>query len=133
MPFSDKKKEWLKSVAGLTDDAIKDWEGNLSKLGDQLKGMGLDWKDIEPDDVTGTLATLTKAMTDVSIVVGTLSESVKKLSLDMDTQISNVFKAEVAKLPQGFKASESPNNVVDDKSKEKDMSWFGEIIAKGVK
>lgn len=133
MPFSDKKKEWLKSVAGLTDEAIKEWEGNLTKLSDQLKGMGLEWKDAEPDDVTGQIVALTKAITDVTAVVGTVVEKVKTLSTDMDTKVASVFQAEVAKLPQGFQASQSKDNVVDDKTSQKNMEWFGNIISQAVK
>lgn len=133
MPFTEKKKTWLKDVAKLTDEAIAEWENNLTKLGDQLKGLGIEWKEAEVDDVTSQIATLTKAVTDVTAVVVPLVEVVKKLNTDMDTKVAAVFQAEIAKLPQGFKASESKDNVVDAKQNDNNMAWFGEVISKGVK
>ena len=133
MPFTDKKKAWLKDVAKLTDESITEWENNLTKLGDQLKGLGIEWKETDVDDVTGQIANLTKAVTDVTSVVVPLVEVVKKLTTDMDTKVAAVFQADIAKLPQGFRASESKENIVDKKQDSNNLEWFGQIISKGVK
>lgn len=131
MPFTEQKRNWLKSVAGLSDDVINGMEKDVDGLASNLKTLGLEFKEGE-ENLAQTVATLTKTIADLSAIVVTQKSSIEKLEQGLDAKVEEVFKAEVAKLPQGYKASESSDNIVDKKESSQDISWFEETVLKGV-
>lgn len=138
MGFDPKKKEWLKSVAKVSDEVITSWEKSLETLSTDLKALGVEYKESEPDDITGQIANLTGVVSQLVTTINGINTKltdfdgqIKQLSKDMDTKVAEHFEAQVAKLPKGVEASKNDNNIVDQKTKENDLSWFGPLV--GVK
>jgi hypothetical protein len=150
MPFSDERKKWLKDKANLTDEQITEWEGSLATLGESLKSAGLEWKGKDYDEIIG----VTKALTDLSSVVvamqtkqtefeATVATFITKMT-EFETKVTAATKTledKVAEafLPKnspeqtGFKASESPKNVVDKEKQADELAWFKDIVADVIK
>lgn len=131
MPFSEAKKVWLKEVAKVDDATIVAWEKSVEELGSKFKELGLEYKEGNETDVVSEIQNVNKAIGDLAGVVKAQQVTIEQLSKSQDDKIAEVFKAEVAKLPQGFRASEADTTVVSKEKASEDVSWF-ESIVKGV-
>lgn len=129
MPFSDKRKEWLKTIGGLSDETVTTWEKGVEELSTKLKAIGVEWKDNESADLTGQVLAITQTLADIATKIAELTNGYTALQKSMDERVAEIFAAEIAKMPNGFRASESSTNVVpEEKKKEVNTEWFGKVL-----
>lgn len=142
MPFSEQRKKWLKEIAKVDDSVIADWEHATDKLSANLKSLGIEYKEEGETDIVSTFSKHTEALNSLAETVTGLKQTIETelpvikakqadLDKDFDTKVADAFTAQVAKMPNGFKASESKDNVVEGNKQadNKDMSWFGNVIS----
>lgn len=133
MPFSEKKRKWLKDVAGVNDDVIKTWEESVDGLATHAKSLGLEFKEDDTTDLAGEIAKLTKTVSSLAEVVVKQNETITNMQKTDEDKIHNAFVAEIAKANIGHSPTEDPNNIVEKKESTEALSWFGDIINSGVK
>lgn len=139
MPFTDAKKKWLIEKAGISEDVVKAWETDIEQTSSQLKQIGLEWKsnEVKEDDesipsLAPEVNSLTTAVKDLTAVVVKMKEDITELSKSKDEMIKDVYTAAVAKLPQGFSATKSDGNVVEEEKNKSDFDWFGNVVLKEI-
>lgn len=136
MPFSDKRKTWLKEISGLSDEQIGAWEQDVDKLSTNLKEMGIEFKDNEAADQTAIIQAMAKAISEMAEQFKSLKGDVEVAKTSLDERVAQVFTAEVAKLPQGFIASKDKSTEVPvdkrDEVKPPVADWFGEVALKNL-
>lgn len=137
MAFSDKRKDFLKSVLGVPDEKIAELEAQNKALGDQMKAMGFEFKDLQAGSTADvdepviedagtkalaasitTLTDATKAMADIlkaqgekhTADIAALNAKVDTISVDLAKNVENAFVAQVAKLPKGFDPTATKDN-----------------------
>lgn len=149
MPFSDKKKAWLKSTAGVDDATISAWEASLKQASESLIARGISFKeeDVVGENAAGAvilnIAALTKALAElaasVSKEIGELKTTVKSLeeagvkSIEAKVEESILAKIAASGGPNGgFRASAAPSTVVTGKEAEAakldTADFFGSIV-----
>lgn len=150
MPFSDARRQWLKTTAGKTDEQITEWEQKLAGLSEALKAQGIEWKSEETPDIFGEFPTIIKSITDLVGVVAEvktalvkaneaaeaqaakiteLEAKVTQANKSLDERVEQAFTAAITKAP-GFKATETESNVVDKKDPK--SGWFEDVVLKGL-
>ena len=150
MPFSDKKKAWLKSTAGVDDKVITEWEASLKQASDALVSRGIAFKeeDVVGENAAGAvilnIAALTKALAElaasVSKEVGELKATVKSLeeagTKSIEAKVEESILAKIAAAGgspgAGFSASSAASTVVAGKEAEAakldTQDFFGNIV-----
>ena len=139
MGFSDIKRKWLIEKAGVSEDKVKEWETATEELGSHLKELGLQFKEAEVGEndiktLASEVSSLANSMKEITGAVVAIKQKQDELGTSLDKKVNDIFTAEIAKLPKGFKASESGNNIVNDGVVlKKDADWFGEIVKAAIK
>ena len=139
MPFSPEKKGWLKTVANMTDEAIGEWEANLTKMSENLKALGIEYKEATGDSIGAEVASYAKTMEAVVGMMTQLKSTVEQnaeainqlqstLTKGISEQVESTILAKIAQTPNGFKATESDNNIVSKEKQTKDYSWLLDAI-----
>lgn len=112
MPFTDAKKQWLKDVAGVTDADIKQMEQTTKALSDNLKALGISYKEdgvVEPTQETVAaapvqvaaaqgidLTALANNMSAMTKAVGDLAGVVAGIKTSLDTVTKEVGEVKTA-------------------------------------
>lgn len=141
MPFSPTKKAWLKTVANMTDEAIAAWETNLASMSENLKALGIEYKEVIEDNIGAEVANYAKALSDVvesvkqlksqtELSTVAIAELETKLAAGVASQVESAILAKIAQTPNGFTATQSKDNVVTKEKAENDFSWFTELVTK---
>lgn len=128
MAFSDKKKTFLKDVAGYSDEEIVGLEKQTETMSASLKALGYEWKEVGEESAVD-LASMARTQNQLTEVVGVLAAKLKELGESEDVKIASHIEAAVAKMPHGFKASEDESTLTGDQAKtQEDASWFTEAM-----
>lgn len=141
MAFSPKKREWLMQTAGVSEDQIKDWESSTAQMAEQLKTLGIEFKDTGEEEVPADsksdeiLQQFILQQKELTTSVQALTGEVAKLKATDDEKLASFFESEVSKLKEGFRPTESletktkeddkPND--DDPEKEAKFAWIKEM------
>lgn len=139
MAFSDEKRKLLVD-SGVTEDQIKQWEEGAEKFGQQMKQMGVAWKEEEEKETTTENAQIITAMSTlidkVTSMEATLNQRVEAVEKSFDDKIAEAYTAKVDKVPQGHTPSSSEGNIIEpgaqqNKEHEETNNWFyNEVVAK---
>lgn len=136
MPFSDKRKTWLKNISGLNDEQISAWEQDVDKLSGSLKDMGVEFKDNEEASQTVLVQSMAKALTEMAEMMKKFKGELDEAKTSLDDRVAQVFTAEIAKLPNGFVASKSKDTEVPPEERKNitpPSDWFGDVVLKSLK
>jgi hypothetical protein len=147
MPFTATKKEWLKNVAKLDDATVDEWEKSVDKLSANVKALGIEYKEETESDIvlqfksmTDIVGSMVEAIAGMKTQIETTVAAVEAIRVkqvdintELDKRVADAFVAEISKMPKGFSATSSKENVVDTKATKPDVAWFGDIIKDAVK
>lgn len=146
MPFSEERRKWLKDVAKYSDEKLNEMEASLSKLGENLKAAGLEWKGDDSDELVGVTKGLTDVLTQLveyktkqDTILAEIEGFKAKLA-EFDTKVTDATKSLEDKVAEafrptnsptdaGYKASESKTNIVEGEKQKEDLKWFEEIVS----
>lgn len=112
MPFTDAKKKWLKEVGGVSDDDITRMEATTKSLSDNLKALGIEYKEegvVEPTPETVAaapvqvaasqgvdLVALTNGMEAMTKAIGDLAGVVASIKTGLDSVTKEVGDVKTA-------------------------------------
>jgi hypothetical protein len=136
----DKRKFFLES--GVSEQQVKEWEEREEQFGSKMKELGIAWKEGEQTTeqaAQSEIAQLTQAVQGLTEKVTNLetglSQRVEAVEKSFDDKLAESITAQIAKLPQGFKPTESDKNVVTEtesgiqnKEHANTVDWFYESV-----
>lgn len=130
MPFSDAKRKTLLDAVGGDESVIKDWESQTDALKKSFQDLGIEYKEVDTDDVRAELASVTKAVGDLAAVVLANNKTI-------DERVEEAMTARVKDV-EGTKkyiATEKDDNEPSDKvtpEVKNGQNWFDEVVMGGL-
>lgn len=141
MGFNPVKREWLKTVANMSDDAIAAWESKLVDMKKSLEQLGIEYKEVAEDSIGAEIASYASAVASVAEAVLALKQATEKQATDIEAvkaelsktiseQVESTILAKIAKAPQATPPSQSEANVTTKEAVKDTHSWFADFVTK---
>lgn len=145
MAFTEQKRNLLMQQAGYSAEEVAALEEGSTKFVEFAKTLGVEMKDTEEVEATAQTSIM-RDLNDIKQVLVKMSEGIQAVDAkateagekalaatqaaakSVDDVVADHMTSQIARLPIGQKATESENNVVDQKQAEQDLSWFDGVF-----
>jgi hypothetical protein len=146
MSFTQAHKAYLIDKGLYTAEEVAQLEAGAAEFREHMQKLGVDMKNTEAIEgaveadtemqqlIKGQAAMVTavtalaKGLQEVQTQVVSADEKATAAQKSLDDAVADNMQAQVAKLPQGVKATEDAGNVVAEKEAEADLSWFNQAM-----
>lgn len=134
MAFSDNKKEFFKKL-GIKDDMITGFEKAADNAATALKEAGIAYKEAEPTPETtagelvlGEIKAQNETLAEVGAAIKSLAERMERSEKSIDEHVDQRIAAAVASQPNGFRATQSDDNIISGAKSQELDDWFGKEV-----
>lgn len=140
MAFTDTKKAFLGKL-GYTESQIAEYEQKTMAMSEELKAAGYEWKEVDLPVSSGVveeevdtklraaLAPFSDTQQQLIQAVTAMAAKINELQKSEDERISNHIESAIARMPQGFKASESTKTALTKEAAAPSVDWFSKEMA----
>lgn len=140
--FSEAQKAFLLNGGLYTEEEVARLEEGAAEFKGHMQKLGVDMKDTEQEAATDmqllikgqmalvdAVSALTKGLGEVQQQVVVADEKATAAQKSLEDAVADTMQAQVSRLPQGQKATESDDNVVAEEKVTADLSWFDQAMS----